>query len=63
MKSVSARVAFVLILALGLLASGLGAGAAPAESVFRIYMVGDARTLDPAVASDFPRRAWTAPTV
>ena len=54
MKSVSARLAFVLILALGLLASGLGARAAPAESVFRIYMVGDARTLDPAVASDFP---------
>ncbi|MGQ0571626.1 MAG: ABC transporter substrate-binding protein, partial [Armatimonadota bacterium] len=37
------------------LASGIGALAAPGgESVFRIYMVGDARTLDPAVAADFP---------
>lgn len=34
-------------------AAGTGAGA-PAESVFRVWMVGDARTLDPAVASDFP---------
>jgi ABC-type transport system substrate-binding protein len=30
------------------------ATAAPSESVFRIYMVGDTRTLDPAVAADFP---------
>lgn len=36
-------------------ASALAVNAGPAgESVLRIYMVGDARTLDPAVASDFP---------
>lgn len=51
------RVLCALAVLVGLvgLASGIGAVAAPAgESVFRIYMVGDARTLDPAVAADFP---------
>ena len=48
------RFALALVVGLAVLVSGMGANAAPAESVFRIYMVGDARTLDPAVASDFP---------
>ncbi len=60
MKGRSLQFAFAVLVGLGLLASGwlvpgIGAVAAPAgESVFRIYMVGDARSLDPAVASDFP---------
>ncbi|MGQ0571625.1 MAG: peptide ABC transporter substrate-binding protein [Armatimonadota bacterium] len=49
------RFALAVCMGLAVLVSGMGASAAPAgESVFRVYMVGDARTLDPAVASDFP---------
>jgi oligopeptide transport system substrate-binding protein len=44
----------VLTLILAFAAFGPTAGAGPAESVFRIYMVGDTRSLDPAVAADFP---------
>lgn len=52
--NVTMRFALALILGLAVVASGVPAGAAPGETVFRIYMVGDARSLDPALASDFP---------
>jgi oligopeptide transport system substrate-binding protein len=53
-----ARIMVVAVTGLVLAVSGLAATAGPAgESVLRIYMVGDARTLDPAVASDFPTAA------
>ncbi len=54
MRAPLARVLIAVLVGTALLASGLGAAAAPAGEPFRIYMVGDARTLDPAVASDFP---------
>jgi ABC-type transport system substrate-binding protein len=44
-----------VLMVAGSLVPGMGAVAGPSgESVFRVWMVGDARTLDPAVASDFP---------
>ncbi len=47
--------ALAILVVMVALVPGIGAVAGPAgESVFRIYMVGDARTLDPAVAADFP---------
>ncbi len=48
------RLALTIVLGVAVVASGAPAGAAPGETVFRNYMVGDARTLDPALASDFP---------
>ena len=49
------RVAMTALIGLVVAVSGLSVSAGPAgDSVLRIYMVGDARTLDPAVASDFP---------
>lgn len=49
------RISAAALVGLLVAASGLAVSAGPAgESVLRIYMVGDARTLDPAVASDFP---------
>jgi ABC-type transport system substrate-binding protein len=48
------RLVLAIILGVAMISSGAAVGAAPQPSVFRIYMVGDARTLDPAVASDFP---------
>jgi oligopeptide transport system substrate-binding protein len=52
--NVTVRLALTVVLGVVLVASGLVAVAAPRETVFRIYMVGDARSLDPAAASDFP---------
>ncbi|MGH2375027.1 MAG: ABC transporter substrate-binding protein, partial [bacterium] len=50
-----ARIAAAALIGLTVAVSGLAVSAGPAgDSVLRIYMVGDARTLDPAVASDFP---------
>jgi ABC-type transport system substrate-binding protein len=54
MKLSVSRWMLALFLGLSLAAPNWRANAAPAESVFRVYMVGDARTLDPAVAADFP---------
>ncbi len=48
------RLALLVFLGVSIVASGVAGAASPRETVFRIYMVGDARTLDPAVASDFP---------
>jgi len=53
------RLALTVVLGVALVASGVVVGAAPRETVFRIYMVGDARSLDPAVASDFPSASAT----
>jgi len=46
--------ALTALIIAGALASGTGVTAAPTETVFRVWMVGDARSLDPAVAADFP---------
>jgi ABC-type transport system substrate-binding protein len=48
------RLVLALVLGAFVAAPALQVAAAPGESVFRIYMVGDTRTLDPAVAADFP---------
>lgn len=47
-------IGLALVVVLGACAAGGIASASPGGGVLRIYMVGDARTLDPAVASDFP---------
>jgi oligopeptide transport system substrate-binding protein len=52
--SAGVRLALTIVLGVAVVATGVPAGAAPGETVFRIYMVGDARSLDPAQASDFP---------
>jgi oligopeptide transport system substrate-binding protein len=59
MRRIDPKLALRLAIAVGLAAAVVAAGhgplgAAPRESVFRIFMVGDARNLDPHLASDFP---------
>ncbi len=55
MNRLRVRWTLAVLIAVAPLVAGMGAIAAPAgESVFRVWMVGDARTLDPAVAADFP---------
>jgi ABC-type transport system substrate-binding protein len=46
--------ALAIVVGALMIAPALRVAAAPGDSTFRIYMVGDTRTLDPAVAADFP---------